>query len=314
MKYLFGPVNSRRLGRSLGIDLVPYKTCTLSCIYCECGETTVITSDIKEYIPTDRVIEELDSYLSTKPLLDVVTFSGSGEPTLHSGIGRIINFLSDRFPQYEIAILTNGTLLWRDDVRKSILRADIIIPSLDAVSEDLFTKIARPVVGISAALVVKGLTELRNEFEGRIFLEIFIIPGLNNSDRELEMIKQACYKIRPDKIQLNTLDRPGTEDWVVPASPEQLEYIKSFLEPFVVEIIGEPAFERRGENISDDVVDAVIATIKRRPSTIEDLSLTLGIRVVQLNKIIKHLRDSGVIEVKKMGRGNFYSLRKDYER
>jgi wyosine [tRNA(Phe)-imidazoG37] synthetase (radical SAM superfamily) len=314
MKYLFGPVNSRRLGRSLGIDLVPYKTCTLSCIYCECGETTVITSDIKEYIPTDRVIEELDSYLSTKPLLDVVTFSGSGEPTLHSGIGRIISFLSDKFPEYEIAILTNGTLLWREDVRKSILRADIIIPSLDAVSEDLFTKIARPVAGINAALVVEGLTELRNEFDGRIFLEIFIIPGLNNSDRELEMIKQACYKIKPDKIQLNTLDRPGTEDWVVPASSEQLEYVKSFLEPFVVEIIGEPSFERRGENISDDVVDAVIATIKRRPSTIEDLSLTLGIRVVQLNKIIKRLRDSGVIEVKKMGRGNFYSLRKDYER
>ncbi len=310
MKYLFGPVNSRRLGRSLGIDLVPYKTCTLNCIYCECGETTDITADIREYVPTDRVIEELDSFLSARPLLDVLTFSGSGEPTLHSGIGTVIDFLKDKFPEYEISILTNGTLLWRKDVRRSILRADIIIPSLDAVSEDLFTKIVRPVSGINAELLLEGLTELRNEFDGRIFLEIFIVPGLNDSEGELNRIKQACYRIKPDKIQINTLDRPGTDEWIEPASLERLEFVKSFFKPFVVEIIGKPAVEGSVETFTDDVLDAVIATIRRRPSTVDDLSQTLGIRIVQLNKIIKHLLDGGEIEVKKMERGNFYSIKK----
>lgn len=313
MKYLFGPVNSRRLGRSLGIDLVPYKTCTLNCIYCECGETTDVTAAIREYVPTDRVIEELDSFLSDRPPLDVLTFSGSGEPTLHSGIGTIIDFLKDKYPEYQIAVLTNGTLLWRKDVRSSILRADIIIPSLDAISEEVFTKIARPVSGIDSELLLEGLTELRNEFAGRIFLEIFIVPGLNDSEGELDRIKQACNSIKPDKIQLNTLDRPGTDQWIEPASLERLEFVRFFLKPFVVEIIGKPSVARHVEAFTDDILDAVIATIRRRPSTVDDLSQTLGIRIVQLNKIIKHLLDSGVIEVKKMGRGNFYSIKKNYE-
>ena len=310
MKYLFGPVNSRRLGRSLGIDLVPYKTCTLNCIYCECGETTDITAAIREYVPTDRVIEELNSFLSTRPPLDVLTFSGSGEPTLHSGIGTVIDFLKDTFPEYQIAVLTNGTLLWCKDVRDSILRADIIIPSLDAVSEGVFTKIARPVSGIDVKLILEGLTELRNEFDGRIFLEIFIVPGLNDGKEELEKIKRACHSIKPDKIQLNTLDRPGTAQWIEPASLERLEFVRSFLQPFMVEIISKPPVARHVETFTDDVVDAVIATIRRRPSTIDDLSQTLGIRIVQLNKILRHLLDSGAIEVKKMERGNFYSIKK----
>src|SRR4030067_1281242 len=119
MKYLFGPFNSRRLGMARGVALVPYKTCPLNCVYCECGETTRLTAAVAEYVPTDDVIAELDGYLSGSPRLDAVTFSGSGEPTLHSGIGRIIDFLKNKYPRYPVAVLTNGVMLWNPGARKS---------------------------------------------------------------------------------------------------------------------------------------------------------------------------------------------------
>ena len=149
MKYLFGPVNSRRLGISLGVDLVPHKTCSLNCVYCECGDTTTLTSAIAEYVPTGDVIAELDGYLSGSPRLDVVTFSGSGEPTLHAGIGKILRHLKERYPQYKVAVLTNGTLLHDPGVRKSIAMADIVVPSLDAVGPEAFARICRPAAGIT---------------------------------------------------------------------------------------------------------------------------------------------------------------------
>jgi len=143
-KHLFGPVPSRRLGISLGIDLVPYKTCTANCVYCECGKTTNLTIERKEYIPTDEILNELDVYLKQAPDLDYITFSGSGEPTLHSKIGEIINFLKKNYPQYKVAVLTNGTLLFHKELRDELKNADIIKPSLDAGSDEIFKKIKRP--------------------------------------------------------------------------------------------------------------------------------------------------------------------------
>lgn len=161
-KYIFGPVPSRRLGSSLGIDLIPYKTCSLNCVYCECGKTTDLTFERKEYVPTERVIEELDDYLKTEPELDYITFSGSGEPTLHNGIGEIIKFLKENYPQYQLALLTNSTLLNDEKLQDEIKKLDLIVPSLDAVSEDVFQKINRPVEGLSAQKIVQGLINLNN--------------------------------------------------------------------------------------------------------------------------------------------------------
>ena len=161
MRYLFGPVISRRLGISLGIDLLPFKTCSLDCIYCECGKTKNLTDQIQEYVPTEEVISELQVFLTDKPKLDVITFAGSGEPTLHSGIGQIIKFLKKNFPEYKICVLTNGTLLYQKKVRQSILDADIIIPSLDAVSKEVFEKIAKPAEGITPEKLIEGLIALK---------------------------------------------------------------------------------------------------------------------------------------------------------
>ncbi|MDY6935990.1 MAG: radical SAM protein [Spirochaetota bacterium] len=338
MKYIFGPVNSRRLGLSLGIDLVPYKTCTLNCIYCECGETSNLTSRIDEYVPTDGVIAELSEYLSVRPTLDVLTFSGSGEPTLHSGIKRIITFLKESYSEYRVALLTNGTLFYNKDVRESVLGADIIIPSIDAISEGVFDKITRPISGIDVKTVINGLIELRKEYCGEIILEIFIVPGINDRRSEIEGIRDACLRIRPDRIHLNTLDRPGSEEWIEAATIDSLQEIKYNLAPLVVEIVGsQDAYKdhckqaddiqcrassvqhvHRHSVLNNDEIDvglkevskAVLSTIERRPSTLNDLSIILGIEKPKLTESLQYLLINDKIEERSTKRGSFYRLKR----
>ncbi len=229
LRHIFGPVLSRRLGKSLGIDLVPFKTCSLDCIYCECGQTNNLTLERKEYVPTEEVIKELDNYLGSNPDLDYVTFSGSGEPTLNSGIGNIITFLKTNYPDYKIALLTNSTFLNNQQLLKEIEDIDLIIPSLDAVSEEVFNRINRPLPTLTAADIVNSIVNLKNTFHGRVWLEIFIIPGVNDSKEELKKIRKVVEKINPDKIQLNSLDRPGTETWINKPDRNNLESIARIL-------------------------------------------------------------------------------------
>lgn len=310
MNYLFGPVSSRRLGLSLGIDLVPFKTCSLNCIYCECGRTTNLTFEIDEYFPTLDVINEIRKYLSLRPKIDIITFSGSGEPTLHCGIDKIINLLKEDFPEYLVSVITNGTLLNLESVRRSIQNADMVLPSLDAVTEEVFNKIARPVKGITAQKIIDGLIKFRREFRGKIILEIFIVPKVNNTETELKGIRQACLKINPDKIHLNTIDRPGTEEWIEPATIEELFDIKSLLAPLEVEIIGKPVYKELINLEFKNIKNAVISTIERRPSTIQDLSVILGVKISELTKVITQLSADNVIEKINLSRGGFYRIKK----
>jgi wyosine [tRNA(Phe)-imidazoG37] synthetase (radical SAM superfamily) len=311
MKYrhLFGPVNSRRLGLSLGIDPVPFKTCTLDCVYCECGRTVNLTSKIGIYIPVNEIIDELNDFLRHRPPLDVITFSGSGEPTLHGGIGEIIGFLKDKWADYRVAVLTNGALLWNGDVRRSLLRADIVIPSMDAVSGEIFERINRPVKGITPEMIIDGLIDFRRGFGGKVLLEIFIVPGLNDTESELEKIKEAAGRIRPDRLQLNRLDRPGTEGWVTPVTDERMKYIKDFLSPLEADIIGSAVRNTRPGKHPDDSRTAVLSSISRRPATMEDLVSTLGISPSDVGGIIKGLLAEGIIVERELPRGKFYLMR-----
>ncbi|MCX7678792.1 MAG: radical SAM protein [Spirochaetes bacterium] len=307
MKYLFGPVHSRRFGRSLGIDLLPKKICTMNCIYCECGETEVCTDAVFEYVPTNDVIEELAQYLSTKPMLDAVTFAGSGEPTLHSGIGTIINFLKTSFPEYRVVVLTNGSLLWRDEVRRAILQADVIVPNLDAVSHHVMQKINRPCNGLIAEKIIEGLVKLRKEFSKTIILEVFIVPGINDHLDELERIREAALLIHPDCVQLNTIDRPPAVEGIEQANCVLLERVKNFFSPLCVEIIGSAKDFHTQEKPVE--FEHVLAIIKRRPSTKEDIINGLGIHPKEAEKILDELLRKGIIDRKKGVRGEFYSLR-----
>jgi wyosine [tRNA(Phe)-imidazoG37] synthetase (radical SAM superfamily) len=307
-KYLFGPVPSRRLGISLGVDIIPYKTCTLNCVYCECGATTNLTSERKEYVSVDQVIAELDDYLSQNPELDYITFSGGGEPTLHNGIGAVIDFINRKYPQYNIALLTNGTLFDRKGLRDEVAGADLIIPSLDAATPALFQKINRPAAELDLEKIIHGLTALRNEFDGEIWLEIFVVPGLNDQPKELAKIKEAIMQIMPDKVQLNTLDRPSTEDWVESATADELENILKFLDDENTEIVAKNISRKKISSFNQDIRDSIITTLKRRPCTAEDLSNILDLHLNEINKYLDTLLNEEIVTSEKKERGVFFKI------
>lgn len=312
MKYshLFGPVHSRRLGRSLGIDLVPVKTCSFDCVYCECGHTTRETTERQEFFPLREVLEELRTYLSSAPVLDFITFSGSGEPTLSTSIGDVICFLKESYPQYRVAVLTNGSLFWRFDVRNDLMQADLVLPTLSSVFEETFSRIQRPAPGIHVAEVIEGLIQFRREYAGEIWLEVFIIPGINTSRRELEGLRVAIEQIAPDKVQVNTLDRPGTEHWVRPASPAELERIRGALgisglipvEPIGYELTAGAPMTTEWE----EAVALVRELIRRRPCTLEDITTATGLSRREILKILREIQISSGIQESQEERGIFF--------
>ncbi|MDR1996707.1 MAG: radical SAM protein [Candidatus Margulisbacteria bacterium] len=229
---LFGPVHSRRLGLSLGIDLLPFKTCTLDCVFCECGQTTRLTTERRVGVPTAQVQRELAAYFAHNPPPEVLTFSGGGEPTLAANLGEVIQEIKQTYPQNKLCLLTNSTLLSDPQVRREILPVDIIIPSFNAVSPEIFNQINRPAQGIAPADVMAGLRELKKVYAGKLLLEIFIVPGLNDTPQELARLRDFARLLGPDGIQLNSLDRKGTENWVKPLAQASLQKIKEFFGEF----------------------------------------------------------------------------------
>jgi len=307
-KHLFGPVPSRRLGMSLGIDLIPKKVCSLNCVYCEVGKTTKLTVDRMEYVKYDEVIEELVQFMSSNPKIDYITFSGSGEPTLNSRIGDVLGFIKKNYPKTKTAILTNGTLLYDKELRKELLQADVILPSLDAASQATFEKIDRPNSNLKIETYLQGLIDLRKEYDGEIWLEIFLLKNYNDSKEELNLMKEAIIKIKPDSIQLNTLDRPGTVDGLIPLTRlEMLDVINAWYLPNI-EIISAPPKRVNIESYRDDIETAILETIMRRPCTLDDLHSLLGIHVNEINKYLGTLEGDGKIKTVRLDRGVFYEI------
>lgn len=313
-KYLFGPIPSRRLGISLGVDLVTHKICSLDCVYCECGKTTQLTLERKEYVPYKKVIEELEHYFAHHSAPDHITFSGSGEPTLNSKIGDVIDYIKTGVATnaVSVAVLTNGTLLGNESVRNSLLRADLVIPSLDAASISAFKQINRPHKDISLTAYIQGLVEFRSVYKGKMALEILILPGFNDSHADLELLKDACYRINPDVVQLNTLDRPGTIANLTPASIERLEAIKAFIQSgqiansIQVETVASAPKREESRAYRKDMESAILGTIHRRPCTVEDLSSILGSDINQINRYLSTMEQSGKIISVLEQRGVFY--------
>ena len=307
-KHLFGPVPSRRLGMSLGIDLVPKKVCSLNCVYCEVGETTKLTVDRKEYVLFDKVKSELQDFMNTNPNIDYITFSGAGEPTLNSCLGELISFVKDNYPDKRVAVLTNGSILSDADLRKELFLADVILPSLDAVSQDVFERIDRPHKDIEIEDYIQGLIDLRKEYQGEIWLEIMLIKDYNDSEEELSRIKSAVVRINPNRVQLNTLDRPGTVRDIEAVSNERLRKIKRKWSLTNLEIIAPPANRRRVESYSGSIEEHILNTISRRPCTLDDLHQYLGIHINEINKYLSVLEQSGALKKQRQKRGVFYML------
>jgi len=316
-KHLFGPVPSRRLGMSLGIDLVPKKVCSLNCVYCEVGKTTKLTTKQDEYISEKEIKEELLDYFKNNPDPDTFTFSGSGEPTLNNKIGSILDFLKEHKPHVNVAILTNGTLLSLPSLREAIVDTDIVLPSLDAVSQLAFTKINRPPSDLDIDVYIDGVIAFRKlqlereRQDGRkriMDLEIFILPGYNDSKSELDLFKEVILRINPTSVQLNTLDRPGSVKHLISASRNKLEEIVNYWGLDNVHIISAAPNRKKIQSYKGDIENAIVEMISRRPCTLDDLSLALGHHISEINKYLDVLENEKVITRMEEDRGTFYQL------
>ena len=310
-KCVFGPVPSRRLGLSLGIDLLPFKTCSMDCVYCECGATTNLTCERKEYFPTDAVIAEIDSVLSKHPKIDCITFSGVGEPTLHSGIGRIIRHIRGHYPDLRICLLTNSSLLGDPQLLEELQGISLIIPSLDGSNEEELFKINRQHASVTLKSVMAGLLAFRARYpETAMWLEVFIVPGVNDSPESAARFRDLAAQIKPDKVQLNSLDRPGVLDWVHPADPAVLDRIAAVIgQAAPVEIVSRHQKQVKIQNGQPDVTqynELILKTLRSRPCTAEDLVSTLGIPADRIEPHLRRMERAGLVIPEPGTRGTFY--------
>lgn len=232
MKYIYGPVNSRRLGLSLGVNLTPYKICSFNCIYCQLGLTTDKTIKRKEYFSTQEILEELKAWIQNNPeeaaKVNYITFSGSGEPTLNSNIGYLIRQIKN-ITNIKTAVITNASLLSSPLLRQELISADLIVPSLDAVSDEVFIKIDRPVEEVNIVEIIEGLVSLSKEFPGKIWLEVMLVRGINDSPGHIDKLKEIIDRIKPDKIHLNSPVRVTAEKNIQPPGAKKLKEIKEIL-------------------------------------------------------------------------------------
>jgi wyosine [tRNA(Phe)-imidazoG37] synthetase (radical SAM superfamily) len=305
-KYLYGPVPSRRLGRSLGIDLVPHKICTYDCIYCQIGKATQQTLVRKEYVPVREVIEEADRFLREETSsIDYLSLSGSGEPTLNSQIRQVIEGVK-KITSIPIAVITNGSLFSLEEVRQDLMDADAVLPSLDAVSSEAFIRMNRPPEGFSVESVVDGLVQFRKVYAGKIWLEILFCKGINDNQEELAKMKDAIDRIQPDQIHINTVVRPPSERWAAPLSRKEMETIQAFFGERAV-IITE--FDRHPLALAEkNIREEILNILRRRPLSLDDLSMGMGVEEVALDGYLRALMKEGMIQARKLGDSVYYEI------
>jgi wyosine [tRNA(Phe)-imidazoG37] synthetase (radical SAM superfamily) len=301
--YTYGPVPSRRLGFSLGIDIVPHKNCSYDCIYCQLGKTIHRTTLRKKYAPTQEILHEVGDVLKKNQQIDFLTFSGSGEPTLHEDIGHMINELK-KLTRIPIAVLTNGSLLHMPEVRNDLMNADLVIPTLCTADRDIYRRIHRGYEAIDIDMVIEGYIRFREMYRGQIWLELMLIRGINDKPEQIGDLKEVIDRINPDKIQLNTVVRPPSEEYARPVSLETMQKIKETLGEkceIIVDLEPKTTTERH-----DDQLGKITATIARRPVTIDDLIKITGMSRAQVLKHIEVLTEMGIIEVSKHNKREYY--------
>lgn len=281
--HVYGPVPSRRLGFSLGIDILPYKTCSLDCIYCQLGRSVKKTIKRKAYFSQEKILAQIKEAIKSEQQIDYITFSGSGEPTLNTILGPLIKDIK-KITDIPVAVLTNGTLLYQKSVRQALLKADLVVPSLDALTQTTFIKVNRPHPKLLSDRMINGLKTFRREFKGEIWLEVMLLKNINDSPDFIRKLKSAIASIRPEKVQLNTVVRPPAEEYALPLSLEELERIRADLGTNA-EIIAE--FNKK--QLPSEAValeQSVYALIRRRPVTLLDLADALG---KHQNELLKYL-------------------------
>ena len=297
MKYVFGPVPSRRLGQSLGIDTIPLKTCNWNCVYCQLGRSVPLTNERREYFPRQDILDEVEAALAVhRPgEIDWVTFVGSGEPSLYIGLGWLIRQVK-RLTEFPVAVITNGSLLYLPEVREELFPADAVLPTLDAGTAELYCQINRPHPDTTFDRLVEGLVAFRKAYRGKLWVEVMLVRGLNDTSQALWEIAKVLQRIQPAAVQINLPTRPPAETWVQPPHAESLMQAIAILGN-IAEVVhpAEGTFDLSGY---DNLIDAVIGIITRHPMRQDELERTLDRwSAGQVSQTLEELLSSGRAQV-----------------
>jgi wyosine [tRNA(Phe)-imidazoG37] synthetase (radical SAM superfamily) len=270
MNYVYGPIPSQRLGQSLGIDPIPFKTCNWNCVYCQLGRTAPLTNERRDYIPPDAILTEVRATLAAYPpgAIDWVSFVGSGEPTLHMSLGSMIQQVK-AMTTIPVAVITNGSLLYREDVRSDLLAADAVLPTLVAGEAQLYRTINRPWPELTFERLLAGLLAFRRIYTGKLWVEVMLIRGINDTEAALQALAGVLRRIGPDAVHLTLPIRPPAETWVRPPSEEGLLRATAILGP-IAQLV-HPAQGSVDLAGYDNVLDGIVAVISRHPMREVDL-------------------------------------------
>lgn len=301
-KYLYGPVPSRRLGRSLGIDLFPYKICSLDCIFCQLGHTTKKTLSRKEYVPTDAVLTELKKWLETDAIADYITISGSGEPTLHSKFGVILDFIREH-SKIPAVLLTNGTLLHLKEVREAASKANVVKTSLNAWDQISYERVNRPHCDLQFDWLIEGQRTFSEMFKGQLWTEVFLMEGINSRPEDVRKIANISKKIAPDLIHINTAVRPPSEDYVRPLTYEQMKKLAAFFEP-TAEIIAEFDANHKMPLMANQAT--IFAMLQRRPCTAKQIADAFSVNINEVLKLLISLMQTHRIRAVRRNNSFYY--------
>ena len=303
-EFVFGPVPSRRLGFSLGVDIIPRKCCSFDCIYCQVGKTTQKEVERRSFSDPGLIVTQAVERVGEGRRIDFISLSGSGEPTLSADIGEIIRAIKRKTP-IPLAVITNGSLLFREDVRRDIAAADVVLPSLDATGDAVFERINRPHPTLSFTQLVEGLRAFRRGYKGKIWLEIMLIKGINNNAEHIDIFKQIVSRLSADKVQLNTIARPPLEETACGLDDAELLSFAHALGNGC-EII--PAFEGRSRaQKTEQWRESVLATLTRRSLSLEDIVRTTGVSPTEARAGLDRLVEEGKIRLVRFNDKWFYA-------
>lgn len=301
MQYVYGPIPSRRLGRSLGVDPIPLKTCNWNCIYCQLGRSTPLTNERREYIPREAILAEIQETLAHHSSeIDYISFVGSGEPTLHSGLGWLIRAVK-AITTIPVAVITNGVLLHRADVRQELLAADVVMPTVSAGTAELYRRIHRPHPDASFERLIDGLCAFRAEYTGQLWVEVMLLRNVNDSEVALRNLERVLRRIQPDQVHIVLPDRPPAEPWVQPADSEGLLRAEALLGP-VAHIVHPFS---NGVHASDYASpdEAIVSIVTRHPMSLAQLIATLNAWTdEEVSDALVRLKQAGAIRpVERLG-------------
>ena len=292
-KYLFGPVPSRRLGKSLGVSPIPPKTCNYSCVYCQIGRTTHFSNTRQDFFPKEEILDEIKHFIQSSDDFDYITFVGEGEPTLCKSLGWLIRN-TKKLTEKPVAVITNGALLYDPETRNDLLAADVILPTLDAATQELFKKINRPKKEITIDKVIRGMQDFRSEFQGQIWMEVMLVKGLNDSPESISEIKTVLDTLGCDRIYINVPIRPPAEQWVKISENDRVLEICDELNAYnIAHYESDNGFQ---VSMNDDIEDQILKITTRHPLREPQILAMFDLPSQEITQLLRQMAENGKLK------------------